>query len=107
VSYRGELIVPIHYAMSALFVYNLIFLSLVTQSIFTSADAFILSFTGKICTLSIHLILRNLALLDEFLLTKSLFDSVDGNDAFVPGNCNRALGAHLGVDAHGETPGQC
>lgn len=80
--------------------------SLVIQSAFMSAAAFLVSFTRRICTLSIYLILRNLTLLDEVLLAKGLLDPIDGNDAFVPGDGDRALGAHLGVDAHGEAPGQ-
>lgn len=47
-----------------------------------------------------------MALLGEFLLTKSLLDSIDGNNTFVPGDGNQALGSHLGVDDYREGLGQ-
>jgi len=74
--------------------------SLVIESAFLNAAAFLVSFTRMICTLSIYLILRNLTFVDEVLLAKGLLDSIDGNDAFVPGDGDRTLGAHLSVNAH-------
>ena len=71
-----------------------------------SASASLVSFTYKICTLSIYLIIRNLALLNELLLAKSLLDSVDGNNALVPRDGDRAPRAHLGINTHGEAPSQ-